>query len=106
MIATQSLETINSRISTITFSHLCFEKDTTLSPPPLLCSRKDGGIEGHLCFGGTMTVVSRHYGFYSEQVVTRNPAIVRVYLDSFDLLLPPGLSSRFCFLRATVRSAG
>ena len=53
-----------------------------------------------------MTVVSRHYGFYSEQVVTRNPAIVRVYLDSFNLLLPPGLPSRFCFLHATVRSAG
>lgn len=27
-----------------------------------------------------MTVVSRRYRFYSEQVVTRDPAIVRVYL--------------------------
>lgn len=53
-----------------------------------------------------MTVVSRRYGFYSEQVVTRDPATVRVYLDSFGLLLLPGLFFRFCCLHAAVRSAG
>lgn len=33
-----------------------------------------------------MTVVSRRYGFYSEQVVTRDPATVRVYLGLTPLL--------------------
>jgi hypothetical protein len=53
-----------------------------------------------------MTVVSRRYGFYSEQVVTRDPATVRVYLDSFCLLLLPGLFSGFVAYTLLIAAPG
>lgn len=54
-----------------------------------------------------MTVVSRRYGFYSEQVVTRDPATVRVYLEGNSLLLRPGLLMRFyCLLAAGLAAPG